>query len=99
MSVAVAWPRLIRKLQCSAETCAPPMVSPRQPAASINCQAFWPGGFLKVEPQVLFGGWLALRFLAMSSIAAVMVATSPDQPWNSAWVKTMSSGIDEWRYV
>src|SRR5208282_2854915 len=32
MSAAVASPVLIRKLQCFSETCAPPWLSPRQPA-------------------------------------------------------------------
>ena len=62
MSAAVALPRLIRKLQCSSDTCASPTTSPRQPAASISCQALPPGGFLKVEPPVrLLIGWVASR--------------------------------------
>src|SRR5207237_3841688 len=62
ISAAVALPRLIRKLQCSSDTCAAPTTRPRQPAASISCQALWPGGFLKVEPPVrLFTGWVASR--------------------------------------
>ncbi len=52
MSAAVAAPRLIRKLQCICDTCASPTTRPRQPARSINCHAFSPGGFLKVEPPV-----------------------------------------------
>ena len=64
MSAAVALPRLIRKLQCISDTCASPMTRPRQPAASISCQAFWPGGFLKVEPPVrLLIGCVASRDL------------------------------------
>src|SRR3982074_2254390 len=39
ISPAVAPPRLIRKLQCISETCAPPRLRPRQPAASMSCQA------------------------------------------------------------
>src|SRR5262249_21014468 len=53
ISAPVASPSLMRKLQCISETCAPPTLSPRQPAASINCQALLPGGFLKVEPPGL----------------------------------------------
>src|SRR3974377_1283634 len=49
ISAAVALPRLIRKLQCISDPCAPPLVNPRQPAASINCQALRPGGVLEVE--------------------------------------------------
>src|SRR5690606_5063665 len=41
-SAAVASPVLIRKLQCLSETCAPPRRRPRQPAASISCQALAP---------------------------------------------------------
>src|SRR5215510_4864160 len=52
MSAADAPPRLIRKLQCISETWALPIRKPRQPAASINCQALCPGGFLKVDPPV-----------------------------------------------
>src|SRR5262249_19703511 len=39
ISAAVALPRLIRKLQCISDTCAPPILRPRQPAASMSCQA------------------------------------------------------------
>src|SRR5262245_3316671 len=39
MSLALAPPRLIRKLQCISETCASPTLKPRQPAASMSCQA------------------------------------------------------------
>ena len=53
MSAAVAPPVLIRKLQCFSETCAPPRVRPRQPAASISSHAFMrPGGLRNVEPPV-----------------------------------------------
>src|SRR3954453_18815968 len=51
-SAAVAPPRLIRKLQCISETCALPLVRPRQPSASINFHPLCPGGFLNVEPPV-----------------------------------------------
>ena len=62
MSALVASPVLIRKLACFSLTCAPPSVSPRQPAASTSCQALSPGGFLKVEPPVLLrSGWIASR--------------------------------------
>ncbi len=44
MSAAVAPPVLIRKLQCFSDTCAPPRVRPRQPAASISSHAFMLGG-------------------------------------------------------
>ena len=47
MSAAVALPRLIRKLQCSSDTCASPTISPRQPAASISCQALLSGRVLE----------------------------------------------------
>src|SRR5947209_3825692 len=40
ISAALALPRLIKKLQCSSDTCASPTTRPRQPAASIRAQAF-----------------------------------------------------------
>src|ERR1700709_771245 len=52
ISWPVAAPVLIRKLQCISDTCAPPTRKPRQPAASINFQAEYSGGFLNVEPPV-----------------------------------------------
>src|SRR5215212_1566004 len=52
MSAAVAFPRLIRKLQCISDTCASPMTRPLQPATSMSFHALLPGGFLKVEPPV-----------------------------------------------
>ena len=52
ISVAVASPVLIKKLQCISETRAPPICNPRHPAASISCHAFMPGGLQKVEPLV-----------------------------------------------
>src|SRR5712691_11033780 len=52
ISAAVAPPRLIRKLQCSSETCALPTFRPRQPTASISSQALAPDGFLNVDPPV-----------------------------------------------
>src|SRR6185369_52474 len=39
MSALVALPRFKRKLQCFSDTCAPPIVSPRHPAASISAHA------------------------------------------------------------
>src|SRR5689334_12862916 len=53
MSPALASPVLIRKLQCFSETCAAPCIRPRQPDWSINCQALWPEGLVKVDPPVL----------------------------------------------
>ena len=65
----------MRKLQCISETCASPIRRPRQPAASISCQALrWfgvPGGsgFLKVEPPVrLFTGCAVSRCCCTASI-------------------------------
>jgi hypothetical protein len=52
-SLALAFPRLIIKLQCFSEICASPIIFPRAPAASINSHAFFSGGFLKVLPPVL----------------------------------------------
>src|SRR5271155_5504025 len=79
MSAAVAVPRLIKKLQCISDTCASPTRKPRQPEASISCQAFWPGGFLKVEPPVrLLIGCVASRDSVILPISAAMAATSPD---------------------
>src|SRR3546814_4956972 len=66
-SAAVALPALIRKLQCCSETCASPTTRPRQPAASISCQALWPpdssiGGLANVLPPVRDRiGWLPSR--------------------------------------
>ncbi len=78
MSVAVAPPRLIRKLQCMVLTWAPPICKPRQPAASMSFQALWPGGFLKVEPPVrLLIGWVASRLSVILSISAAITAGSP----------------------
>ena len=48
----VAPPVLIRKLQCFSETMAAPQPQAAAAGASISCQAFWPGGFLKVLPPV-----------------------------------------------
>ena len=45
-------PVLIRKLQCFSETCAPPRVRPRHPAASISSHAFMSVGLRNVEPPV-----------------------------------------------
>ena len=71
ISAALASPVLIRKLQCLSETTASPWRSPRQPAASISCQACWPGGFLKVLPPVATcSGWVASR----SALIAIMRA-------------------------
>src|SRR3546814_7138131 len=52
ISALVAVPVLMRKLVCFSLTCAPPTISPRQPAASTSCHALRPSGFLKVEPPV-----------------------------------------------
>ncbi len=52
MSAALAWPVLMRKLQCFSETMAAPRRKPRQPARSISSQADCPGGFLNVLPPV-----------------------------------------------
>jgi len=54
MSLAVALPVLMRKLQCFSETLAPPTASSAQPAFLISSQAFSPSGFLKVEPAVFW---------------------------------------------
>ena len=44
--------------------------APAAPPASINCQDFVPGGFLKVEPPVrLLIGCVASRLLVISSMA------------------------------
>ena len=46
---------------------------PRQPAASISCQAFWPGGFLNVEPPVrLLIGCVASRDSVILPISAAI---------------------------
>jgi len=37
---AITFIKAMKKLQCSSETCAPPIFRPRQPASSISCQAF-----------------------------------------------------------
>src|SRR5215469_5885878 len=88
ISAAVALPRLIRELQCISDTCAAPLVNPRQPAASINCQALLPGGFLKVEPPVrLFTGCVDSRASVIFSISAAITFGSPRSPPNSASVK------------
>ena len=61
MSAAVASPVLSRKLQCFSDTWAPPIRRPRQPAASISCQALRPSGLAKVEPPVRTRrGWVVL---------------------------------------
>ena len=81
MSAAVAAPRLIRKLQCIVATCASPLTSPRQPAASISCQALSPGGFLNVEPPVFSRiGCEASRAWVIRSISARIAAGSPGRP-------------------
>jgi hypothetical protein len=35
------------KLQCIGDICAPPIITPRQPASSISFQAEWPSGILE----------------------------------------------------
>src|SRR4051794_16253222 len=73
--------------------CAPPIVSPRQPAASTSCQALAPGGFLKVEPPVRSRiGWAASRAAVTRSISASIAVRSPGRPRNRALVKITSSG-------
>src|SRR4030095_12893794 len=49
ISDELALTRLSRKLQCFSDTCASPILNPRQPAASTSAQALWPRGVLEVE--------------------------------------------------
>ena len=83
-SAAVAVPVLIRKLQCFSDTCAPPRVRPRQPAASISSHAFMSGGLRKVEPPVRARTGCeasrAARISAMRAAIAVRRAASRAQP-------------------
>src|SRR6185312_361964 len=98
MSAALASPVLMRKLQCFSLTWAAPCISPRQPARSINCQAFWPGGFLKVEPPVLARmGWVASRAATNSSMRALIASGLSRVPSNTASTKTRSSAASVWR--
>ena len=85
MSAAVALPRLIRKLQCSSETCAPPTIEPAAAGGVDQLPGLVPGGFLKVEPPVrLLIGCVASRDSVILSISAAIAARSPGAPWNSA---------------
>ena len=69
----MASPVLSRKLQCFSLTCAPPRTRPRQPAASISSQAFWPGGLRNVLPPVRARtGWVASRLARISAMRAAM---------------------------
>src|ERR1700733_9813888 len=78
MSAAVAFPVLIRKLQCFSETTAPPLVRPRQPAASISSHAFIPSGLRNVDPPVRARtGCDASR---AAFISAMRAAISPGAP-------------------
>ncbi len=71
-------PVLIRKLQCFSDTCAPPRVRPRQPAASISSHAFMSGGLRKVEPPVRARtGCDASRAARISAMRAAIAAGSP----------------------
>lgn len=97
-SAAVAVPVLIRKLQCSSETCAPPRRRPRQPAASISSQARAPGGLAKVEPPVrLRTGWVAPRCAVISAMRAWISAGSPARACRRAFSTTQSAGRPELR--
>src|SRR6185437_14432872 len=88
ISVALASPVLMRKLQCFSLTCAAPLRRPRQPARSINSQALRPGGFLKVEPPVLARmGWLASRLATNSSIRTLIASGLSWAPSNTASTK------------
>src|SRR5207302_8436380 len=77
MSVALASPVLIRKLQCFSETWAAPCMRPRHPASSMSCQALWPAGFLKVEPPVLLRtGCVLSRCATRASMRARLASGS-----------------------
>src|SRR5207244_12292393 len=90
MSWPVALPVLIRKLQCISDTCAPPTLRPRQPAASISFQALLPGGFLKVEPPVFSRiGCAVSRWVCTSFMRARIASGAAGLPRNRADVNTM----------
>src|SRR5690606_32008709 len=98
MSALVASPVFIRKLACFSLTCAPPIRSPRQPAASTSRHALSPGGFLKVEPPVLLrSGCVSSRAWAMRSISAPISFGSPGAPLKRAATTIAPSGKAEWR--
>src|SRR5581483_5033171 len=76
-SAVLASPWFSTKFACLAENPAPPIRSPRQPAASSSWPALRPSargsdGFLKVDPNVLMPeGWAALRRARMSASVAL----------------------------
>src|SRR5947199_9835006 len=81
ISCPVALPVLIKKLQCISDTCAPPTLRPRQPAASISFQALLPGGFLKVDPPVFSRiGCAVSRCVCTSFIRARFVSGAAVAP-------------------
>src|SRR3546814_20107576 len=91
-------PVLIRKWVCLSLTCAPPTVTPRQPAASTSCHALCPSGFLKVEPPVFErSGCEASRLAEMRSISAWIACGSPGRPRKVAPITTAPSGNPLWR--
>jgi len=97
MSVAVASPVLIRKLVCFSDTCAPPILRPRQPAPSISSHALWPGGLAKVEPPVRLRGWDSARAPSISAMRRAMASWSPGVALSRAEVKIQSAGAVLWR--
>src|SRR5262249_19728496 len=83
ISAALLSPVLLRKLQCFSLPWAAPTINPRQPAASINCHALWPSGFLKVEPPVLARmGWVASRCATSAFMRARMASGRSATPSN-----------------
>ena len=69
--MVVAPPAFSTKLACLAEKRASPKARSETPAASSSSQALWPGGFLKVEPNVLipFGCASQRRLRSVASAA------------------------------
>src|SRR6516225_7757664 len=98
ISCPVALPVLIKKLQCIAETCAPPTRRPRQPAASISFHALLPGGFLKVEPPVFSRiGCAVSRWVCTSFMRARIASGAAGLPRKRAEVKMIEGSTPELR--
>ena len=77
-SAAVAGPVFTMKLACFGDTCAPPMVKPFRPHASMSRAAWSPSGLRKTLPALgWLSGWVATRRARSSRMRAMAAALSP----------------------
>ena len=78
MSAAVALFAFTMKFECFVETCAPPMVKPFRPLASIRRAAWSSGGLRKTLPAFgSFSGCDATRCMRSSFTRAIAARSSP----------------------